>query len=151
MPKDLGEKFRARISAADTQLQKINEDSAQQSDPEGVWSLKEVVGHLLDSAINNHLRFALAVLNGGYTGPEYDGDAWVRLHGYARIPFATLLEYWRSSNELLANLVERIPDTALNATCRIGDNQPVTLRFLIEDYLDHLDHHVTQITEKTAV
>lgn len=150
MPVDLGQKFRVRVAAAEAKLRVITEASAQQPDPEGAWSLKEVVGHLLDSAVNNHLRFALAAVNGSYTGPEYDGDAWVRLHSYAKVPVAQLIEQWRTHNDRLANLVERIPEAALPAACRIGDSAPVTLRFLIEDYLDHLDHHVSQITEKAA-
>ncbi len=145
MPKELADTFRTRISAADNLLAEITEGAAQQPYPGGRWLRKQVLGHLLDSSVNNHLRFTLAALNGSYTGPEYDGEGWVRLNGYAQLPYATLLEHWRSRNELLANLVERIPDAALTANCRIGNNDPVTLQFLIEDYLDHLEHHVGQI------
>ncbi len=145
MPNRLGENFRIRIAAADSQLRKVSESDAQQPYPGGTWRRKEVLGHLLDSAVNNHLRFTLAALNGNYTGPEYDGEAWVRLNGYAHLPFSSLLQHWRSRNELLANLVERIPESALGNECRIGDGEPVTLQFLIEDYLRHLEHHVEQI------
>jgi len=150
MPAELGKKFRKRIAAADAALRQITEESSQKPDSEGVWSRKEVVGHLLDSAVNNHVRFAIAALNGSYTGPEYDGPAWVRVHGYAQLPFAVLVEHWRSHNEMLANLVDRINSEALSGVCRISNNEPVTLQFLIEDYLDHLDHHVKQITERAA-
>ncbi len=146
MPRRLADTFRSRIDAADNLLSKLTEETAQQPYPGGKWLRKEVLGHLLDSSVNNHLRFTVAALNGNYTGPEYDGEGWVRLNGYAQLPCATLLQHWRSRNELLANLVERIPDAALTATCRIGNNAPVTLQFLIEDYLDHLEHHVEQVT-----
>ena len=56
-----------------------------------------------------------------------------------------LLSSWRDRNAVLARIVERIPEERLNASCTIGDGSPVTLQFLIEDYLRHLDHHVDQI------
>ncbi len=147
MPGALGQEFRTRIAAADSKLRSLTEDAACQPYPGGTWLRKEVLGHLLDSAANNHVRFAMAASNGTYTGPEYDGDAWVRLHAYAQLPYSALLDHWRSRNELLTRLVEGIPNSALAAECRIGKNQPVTLKFLVEDYLDHLQHHVRQITE----
>ncbi len=145
MPKQLADTFRTRIVAAENCLASVTEEAAQRPYPGGKWLRKEVLGHLLDSALNNHLRFTLAALNGSYAGPEYDGEGWVRLNGYDQLPYATLLQHWRSRNELVAKVVERIPDAALAATCLIGNNHPVTLQFLIEDYLDHLERHVKQI------
>ncbi len=146
MPGTLGQTFRSAITDTGARLGTITEDCAQRPYPGGKWLRKEVLGHLLDSAANNQLRFTCAALNGSYSGSEYDGEGWVRLNGYTELPYATLLRHWRLRNEQLANLVERIPDTALAAICRIGNNEPVTLQFLIEDYLAHLEHHVKQIT-----
>lgn len=147
MPKQLADTFRRRIATADNRLVTLTEDTAAQPYPSGKWLRKEVLGHLLDSAANNHVRFAVAALTGSYTGPEYDGEGWVRLHEYAQLPYSELLRYWRSRNELLVRLVEGIPESSLNAECRIGNGEHVTLKFLIEDYLDHLEHHVKQIAD----
>jgi hypothetical protein len=59
--------------------------------------------------------------------------------------WSVLLEHWRGQNELLCEAVERIPEERFGALCRVGDGAPVTLRFLVEDYLVHLHHHVQQI------
>jgi DinB superfamily len=115
------------------------------------WSRKEELGHLIDSAVNNHVRFMRASLEHEYTGPYYDQEGWVRAHGYHELPWLSLLDTWRQHNELLAHLVKRIPEERLAASCRIGSDDPVTLRFLIEDYLLHMQHHLDHILGREKV
>lgn len=141
--------FRNQIDAAWQSLSRVTEEESQRPTREGGWSPKEILGHLIDSALNNHQRFVRAALDGRYEGPTYQQSEWVRIHGYGSMPWDTLLNYWHSQNELLCEVVIRIPEEHLEATCRIGDNDPVSLGFLVTDYLHHLDNHVRQIG-KTA-
>jgi hypothetical protein len=71
------------------------------------------------------------------------------MHGYGSMPWASLLEHWRLQNRLLGEVIRRIPEARLEALCRVGNDPPVTLRFLVEDYLQHLDHHLQQILRKS--
>jgi hypothetical protein len=100
---------------------------------------------MIDSAANNHQRFVRASLDGGYAGPLYAQEGWVAAHGYNEMPWATLLAWWQTYHEILKAVVERIPAEKLDAECHVGDNEPVTLRFLIEDYIAHQKHHLAQI------
>jgi hypothetical protein len=109
------------------------------------WTRKQIVGHLLDSATNNHQRFVRASADGRYEGPGYAQDAWVAAHGYAGQSWETLLRWWQAEHEILAAVVDRIPEDRLEATCIVGDHEPVTLRFLIEDYLAHQRGHFAQL------
>ncbi len=109
------------------------------------WSRKEELGHLIDSALNNHIRFVRASLEPEYTGQGYDQDGWVRAHGYHELPWTTLLEMWRQHNELLLRVVKRIPEARLATECHMGDAAPVTLGFLIDDYVLHMQHHLDHI------
>jgi hypothetical protein len=109
------------------------------------WTRKQIVGHLCDSAANNRQRFVRASIDGQYAGPGYAQDAWVDLHGYADLDWQTLLEWWRVEHEILKAVVSRIPADRLETSCTVGDNTPVTLRFLIEDYIAHQKHHLKQI------
>jgi hypothetical protein len=145
MPQQLGDKFRSRIEQAQAALQGIHEEGASQKYPGGEWTRKQVLGHLLDSAANNHIRFVAASLDGKYAGPKYNADGWVRAHDYANLSWSYLFEQWRVRNSILAHVVDHVPEAALDSECIIGDDQPVTLLFVIEDYLDHLDHHVSDI------
>ena len=138
--------FRERISSAYELLRGVSEQSSQLPVREGGWSRKEILGHLIDSALNNHQRFVRAALDGFYNGPSYQQEGWVAMHGYQTMGWDVLLQHWRCQNELLCEVVERIPANRLGGQCRVGEDAPVTLRFLIEDYLAHLGHHVQQIT-----
>jgi DinB superfamily len=137
--------FRTSIASIHQVLLNVSEQESQCTCREGGWTRKEILGHLIDSALNNHQRFVRAALDGAYAGPGYEQDEWVALHGYKSMPWGVLVQHWRWQNELLCEVVQRIPDTRLGAPCRIGNGEPVTLSFLIQDYLDHMQHHLQQI------
>lgn len=138
-------RFREHISSSFKRLSSVSEQESQRPFREGGWSRKEILGHLIDSALNNHQRFVRAALEGVYVGPGYEQKGWVVMHGYGSMSWSALLEHWRMQNELLAEVVMRIPENRLTAECRVGDYAPMTLAYLIDDYLVHLDHHVQQI------
>ena len=145
MPNPLAMAFRASLAFAREKLDQINEDSAAVSLRPGSWNSKETLGHLIDSALNNHQRFVRAVIDGSYEGPTYEQEGWVSLHGYSDLPWSELVTHWQRQNDLLCVVVDRIPEDKLAALCKVGANEPVTLRFLVEDYLVHLHHHADQI------
>ncbi|HEX4769226.1 MAG TPA: DinB family protein [Bryobacteraceae bacterium] len=117
------------------------------------WNRKHELGHLLDSATNNRVRFIVAALEGSYSGPTYDGAGWVELGGYAGLTWLDLVDLWERMNQALAAAIERIPEQRLDAACRIASNPAVSLRFLIEDYVLHMQHHLDHIVgrEKLTV
>jgi len=145
MPQMLGDKFRLRLEKVQAELQRVSEAKASEHYRDGGWTRKQVLGHLLDSAANNHIRFVVAALNGEFTGPKYDSEGWVRMHDYANLSWSYLFEQWRTQNTIIAQVVDHIPEEALEAPCRIGDDKPVTLRFVVEDYLDHMEEHLKDI------
>jgi len=111
----------------------------------GAWAKKQELGHLIDSAANNHVRFVRGALDPEYRGPGYDAEAWVALHGYADLPWTMLVDFWERYNRLLVELVARIPEERLSTVCIIGEGQPVTLGFVIQDYVRHLKHHLDHL------
>ena len=117
----------------------------------GAWSRKEELGHLIDSASNNHLRFVRAALEPEFHGSSYDQNGSVTLHGYQEMSWSGLLEFWRQYNMLLAQVIARIPEGKLNTTCCVGESQPVTLQFLIEDYVGHMQHHLDHILRRSKI
>lgn len=127
------------------QLQAMTDEQAAARPQAGGWSHKEELGHLIDSAANNHIRFVKGALEDEYRGASYDQNGWVRLHGYHDLPWRTLIDFWRSYNLLLAHVVARIPDEKLSIQCTLGSAVPVTLEFLINDYRLHMQHHLDHI------
>jgi hypothetical protein len=145
MPTDLAHQFRAGLDQIRSSLRAFPPALADTPWREGGWNRKQIVGHLLDSAANNRQRFVRASIQGQYSGPSYDQDRWVDAHGYASQPWETLLSWWEAEHAILAAVVDRIPAGRLEASCAVGDDQPVTLRFLIEDYIAHHNWHLAQM------
>lgn len=149
MPTELARQFRALLDSLRQTLVSLPPALADVPWRPGGWTRKQIVGHLLDSAANNRQRFVRAAIEGAYAGPGYAQDAWVAAHGYESQSWETLLGWWRVEHEILAAVVDRIPEDRLNSSCTVGTDAPVTLRFLIEDYLAHQKHHFSQITTGT--
>jgi hypothetical protein len=133
------------VNQAAPAMREITEGDAARPDREGAWSRKQELGHLIDSAANNHQRIVRAALEGEFRGPGYDQNGWVALHDYAARPWAELIGFWEACNRLLAGVVARVPEDRWTAPCTIGDGAPMTLSALVEDYVRHLRHHLDHI------
>ena len=116
----------------------------------GTWSPKEVVGHLIDSAANNHQRFVRAQQGDALALPGYEQDHWVAAQGYQDADWPHLVALWTHLNLHLADVMARIPPAKYAVPCVIGDDAPVTLEFVVIDYLRHLRHHMAQIRERLS-
>jgi hypothetical protein len=117
----------------------------------GGWSQREELGHLIDSAVNNHARIVRASLEPEYVGPDYDQTGWVAAHRYREIAWRELIDVWHAHNRILVPLVAAIPDAKLATRCTVGDDPPVTLGLLIDDYVLHMRHHLDQILRRPVV
>jgi hypothetical protein len=122
-------------------------NTSRRPDPR-TWSPKEVLGHLIDSAANNHQRFVRAQESDALRLPGYEQNHWVRSQGYIDADWAHLVALWTHFNLHLADVIARIPIDRYSVPCTIGDSDPVTLEFVIVDYLRHLNHHMAQIRER---
>jgi hypothetical protein len=131
-------------------------DGEASSKQEGKWSKKEILGHLIDSASNNHQRFVRAQFKDDLIFPGYDQDEWVRVQNYQYMNWHTLVELWEEFNLLIAHLAAEIPDEILKqerskhnlfdiATNGIAENKPATLEYFIRDYYFHLKHHLNHL------
>jgi hypothetical protein len=137
--------LRERVSTAAPLLRTMPEAEVAHKPSPDRWSKKEILGHLIDSACNNHQRFVRVQLTAELVFPEYEQEGWVRCQGYATAEWALLVELWASYNRHLAAVIARLPKARLSAVCRIGGGEPVTLAWLAEDYVRHLDHHLAQL------
>jgi hypothetical protein len=146
MSTTLAQQFRSELDEIHAAIVALPPQIAETPWREGGWTRKQIVGHLLDSAANNRQRFVRASTGGTYVGPQYAQDAWVAAHGYAGQPWETLLLWWEVEHEILASVVDNIPEDRLETSCTVGDDAPVTLRFLIEDYSRHQRWHLAQLT-----
>ncbi len=145
MADDLAQWFRTELDDIHSTLVSLPAALADVPWREGGWTRKQIVGHLLDSATNNRHRFVRAGTESAQTGPQYGQDAWVAAHGYAEQPWPTLLAWWEAEHEILMAVVDHIAAERLEAIYAVGDDAPVTLRFLVEDYIAHQRWHMKQL------
>ncbi len=151
-----GAKLRRAVEASAPALQAIPEQNAARPLSPGKWSPKEVLGHLIDSAANNHTRFVRARFQEDLVFPGYAQDEWVRSQNYAAAPWAELVALWRLYNLHLARVVEAMPEDLLRhewprhnldqiAFRELPARTPATLEYLAKDYVAHLEHHLAQV------
>ncbi len=151
MSKQLADELEQTVAREAAALAHADANAAGAPRPNRTWTAKEELGHLIDSAANNHQRFMRASIDGSYRGPGYQQDEWVARHGYAGMAWDDLVEFWRRHNLLIARVVERIPEERLGSECVIGNGAPVTLRWLIEDYIVHMQYHLDRILNREKV
>ena len=138
--------LRSTVEKTLLRLREVDETAARRKPAPEKWSIQEILGHLIDSAVNNHHRFIRAQEAGDVlVFPKYEQDYWVTRQGYNEACWPELIDLWRLYNHHLCHVIQSVDPDALAVECRIGPGEPVTLQFLIEDYLYHLEHHLSQI------
>ncbi|HEU4633257.1 MAG TPA: DinB family protein [Flavisolibacter sp.] len=110
------------------------------------WSKKQILGHLIDSAANNHQRF-IRVQYEEMPTLFYDQNKWNALSHYNQKSTAELIEFWTLYNKHLVHIIQNMAAENLERKCKTGEREPVTLRWLIDDYVKHLEHHLHQLVD----
>lgn len=108
------------------------------------WSKKEIIGHLIDSAANNHQRFVRVQFE-DVPYIKYDQNNWNTASRYQNMDSRHVINFWAQHNQHLVEVIKRIPEAALQRECNTGGDSNVTLGWLIEDYVAHMEHHLRQI------
>jgi hypothetical protein len=143
--KALSKKLLNLIDTAHPVLAQVDEPASTEPIRAGGWSRKQLLGHLIDSASNNHQRFVRASLQETLNFPGYDQNGNVRAQHFQQAEWPHLVALWSAYNRFLAHVIAHLPEKKLHTACRIGAENPVTLEFLATDYVDHLSHHLQQM------
>lgn len=126
-------------------LKKIAEKKAAERMFIGSWSKKEMLGHLIDSAANNHQRFVRIQKDNNLTLPLYDQNEWVEVQYYNNRKWSEIIELWEVYNRHLLHLLKNIDEFKLNNVADFPTYGTLRLQFIIDDYVDHMEHHLKQL------
>lgn len=148
--------LRKSLELTEKKLLGVQEEDNAKRPREDKWSAREILGHLIDSAGNNHRRFVLGQFSDDLVFPGYDQDAWVRVQNYQESSWLTLVALWKSYNLHIIHLVSQMPEDVLLkkrqnhnldtiAWQTVPKKKSVTLLYFIEDYIGHMEHHLDQI------
>jgi len=148
--------FKETVETHARRLLLLTEAQADERAAPEKWSRKEIIGHLIDSASNNHQRFVRAQFTNDLVFPGYEQEAWVAAQCYAHSSWSQLVELWKLYNLHLAHVAEHIPEDVLTrkraehnldriAWQTVAKLSPVTLEYFIRDYAGHMRQHLKQI------
>lgn len=148
--KPLPDQVSGVIATVKPKLLNIAPENARQKENPDTWSKQEILGHLIDSALNNHQRFVRGAQDAAGDFPIYDQNRWVEVQCYNEIEWIDLVNFFVQYNYHLCRVIDVLPQEALSNPCNIGKETPVTSGFVIEDYLRQLRLHTEQILETWA-
>jgi len=148
--------FRDTIVSATARLSDMSEAQSRRKSSPDDWSPTEVLGHLIDSAANNHQRFVRAQFTDDLVFSGYEQNQWVSSQKYSDESWPDLIQLWSAYNLHLLHVASVIPEDVLTkarsphtldqiAFNLVDKNEPATLEYVIRDYVDHLRHHLDQI------
>lgn len=141
-------RLQRHIDQLPVNLQQFSSAELTQRQAPGKWSRHEIVGHLIDSAINNLKRFTeIQFLPQPYTIITYLQNELVIVNHYQNIPLDHLLLLWQSLNRQIIYVVQNIPEEKLDfkVHSQFENDETKTLGWVIADYVAHMEHHFKQI------
>jgi hypothetical protein len=144
---NLAADIESTVKEACRELESLSNEIIETRPKPGEWSVKEVIGHLVDSASNNHQRFVRLQVADALFFPDYsqDNDRWVAIQTYQEASWADLLALWRHFNFHLAHLIRTVDEVCLEHIWVVDEDTSITLVELMIDYLRHLKDHMQQI------
>jgi len=127
-----------------TKLRAFSEEEFSSIPIPGKWSKKQILGHLIDSATNNHHRFVRAQFDDKPT-ILYEQESWNEYSYYQSMSQEHIISFWEMYNRHIVELTQRIPAELLSRECMMSDGKGYSIAWLFEDYVRHLEHHLRQI------
>ncbi len=142
--------LRSVLDAAEPRLGDLSEARASAPRAAGKWSPKQLLGHLIDSAANNHHRFVRGQNEPAVRMAGYEQEHWVVSQRYGDRPWQDLVELWLAYNRHLTHVIAAIPEARRTIPVEIGGGPPVTLSWVALDYVGHIQHHLGQMFDQEA-
>ncbi len=120
---ELSRKLLCLVDSVEPELRAISEEKSSEPILSGGWSRRQVIGHLIDSASNNHQRFVRALIQTSLEYPDYEQGRSVRVQCVEDADWALLISLWAAYNRYLAHVIGGFPANKLDTPCRIGSDR----------------------------
>jgi hypothetical protein len=143
----LADELAAAVNAFYAGYHDLDDESASMRPEEGGWSPKEIIGHLIDSASNNHQRFVRLQIQERLVFPDYGKDnmRWVAIEHFNELGFKDLVSLWRLYNLLIEKIIRSADPAKLQNYWDRGESRATLLELMI-DYVRHLKEHTASLT-----
>lgn len=129
----------------------LNESLTEIKISDDKWTLKEIIGHLIDSASNNHQRFIRLKLSDELEFPDYKNGEWLQISNYNNMKFTEILSLFFYYNKLMINIISNIDEKSLNNRWNVAwdeNSSFITLEELANHYVKHIKIHMSHFKER---
>ena len=115
-------------------------------------TIKQILGHLVDSASNNNHRIVhLQYRENPLEFPNYatngNNDRWIAIQNYQYENWEDLVQLWKYFNKHFVHVVNNINPDKLDNAWISSPNKSITLKEMVLSYLDHLKLHLKEIDD----
>lgn len=141
--------YKGIIEGFYSRLGGVTEEQAGVKLSEDKWSLKEILGHLVDSASNNHQRFIRLQFGDLLDFPPYEAEPWVKAGNYNKLDWLGLVSLWYNYNRHILNIIDNMGEGSL-ANVWVKGEKAIPLKELVVDYYAHIRLHITHFEERFA-
>ncbi len=147
--RDITERIEKLISMWEVKLLQLPQDIRTERKNSQNRTIKEIIGHMIDSASNNHQRIVRLQYNKSLVFPDYrqDNDIWITTQNYQEEDWSLMIHLWKYLNLHMVHIFLNINPDCLNNTWKDHENTVITLREMIESYLVHLELHLLEISD----
>lgn len=138
---DLTGVLRTQITAIESLGAMMNDDDALFRYAEGKWSIKEVLGHLIDCERVFAYR-AMCIARGEVQPlPGFDENAYVANAAFDARSLRSLVEEFTSVRSATITLMESMTSSVMQRSGTANGN-PITVRALLWIIAGHTEHHL---------
>lgn len=140
------------INQWEPRLLKLPEDVVTQRRNSQNRTIKQILGHMIDSASNNthriiHLQYQASPL----IFPDYanlgNNDRWIAIQNYQDEKWEDLIQLWKYANLHIAHDIDNISTDKLGNVWISALNDAISLKVMALDYLRHIKLHLNEIQE----
>lgn len=149
MQRDLVERYAAGATQLAESIVGLNREQLQAFPVPGTWSIQQIVIHMMDSDLIGADRMKrVAAETKPPTLIGYDETAFANHLFYDQLDLQAACQVFELNRRLTSEVLKRLPPEAFARTGHHNEHGTMTLAELIENYVQHLDHHLKFIRQK---
>ena len=142
------------MAAWEPRLSALSEDVVSNRRNSQNRNIKQILGHMIDSASNNtHRIIHLQYQSSPLIFPDYaalgNNDRWIAIQNYQTENWSDLVQLWKYSNRHIIHVINNVNPEKLDNIWLSALDEEVLLRNMINGYLSHFELHLNEIEELT--
>ena len=129
----------------------LTQDELCWQPPDGSWTLHQIAIHMMDSDLIASDRIKRVACMDLPLLIAYDETGFSQLPGVASIPAFLALDVFCKNRQMTATILRALPDQAFTRCGIHNESGKVSLGYLVDAYIKHLEHHLVFVEKKRVL